>query len=1023
MNFYKSIISALILASFMTGCRKDEGVATGGEEAYNIEVSLPDGPVAKTHLGERSGDIFPLLWSEGDRLSLNGTPSYPLSAEDAGGRSASFGFRGSIRAPYNVLYPATTEADKVNFLSIQKYTVDSFDPAALPMYASSGSYSDAEMHHLGTLLGFPFTGTGTALKQLIVMSIDGTVLSGTFTLETDADGAFTGSFAARDGASTATLVFPEGGLALDATPVTAWISVPSGEYSRGFTALVVDTDDHAMMLSFLTKETANHSLMPGCAILFPSTAFNPGAGLFIIDEPEDLVLLSQEPTTHPEVLLVKDLDMSGVNGWTPVEGFSGLFNGAGHCISGLGAAVFGTMDGEVRNLTVHASIESSATVIAGIANEVSASGRVVSCSVKGSIKYEGNSSEALYLGGIAAKCHGEIVSCTAAAAIEYASGATSGNSFLGGIAGYMTREAAIGMAGLEALPEASVTLNYPAEGTPQLRAGGLFGYITSPETTLKDCSNAGALMLTVTEGAANSRVWLGGIAGNITSSGDGAVKLLSCSNKGSITVDGKGKMGENSVYNRPFSVAGIVAKCQITGASVTSRILLENCENTGDITLASSHASSQIGYLAGICADAIAANIEDKQCTNSGNITVTGYTDRFAIAGHIGIVWRREGVKTTLSVTGKGETPVNTGKLAWHDGSKCTKHPVAGGVVGLLMAQDIVPLEFSIKNCSNAGVIDRITSATASFTIAPANEASAGGIVGNVGFQSSTDAYSYVSGTIENCSNSAQITINAFAGETIIVEKTVDQSFPGGILGFSHAKYGLVNVKDCSNSGYMQITAGNAGGIVGRIQSNTQVMHSLNTGRVGEFDLSYPTSYVSTGYSITGGIVGAMVYTDGNDVSKIEYCHNAGDISGCHRKSDDTGTILRPTVGGIIGRYDAGRSYAAVRYCKNSGHVRSYRAASSSSTWQYSGLISGSYSEDPVGSGVFAIVRDCGVGGFISRASWIIPTAGDGEYPFYNYIYCYQVLGGDYPVTTPEGTGFAEGCVVWDGISKLPWED
>ena len=411
---------------------------------------------------------------------------------------------------------------------------------------------------------------------------------------------------------------------------------------------------------------------------------------------------------------------------------------------------------------------------------------------------------------------------------------------------------------------------------------------------------------------------------------------------------------------------------------------------------------------------------------------MSGYTDRIAIAGHLGIIWRVEGSKTVLALSGKGDVPVNTGQMVYKDETKCMKHPVGGGVVGQIMAQEAVPLEFSIKDCSNSGMIDRSSPPSASFTIAADHEASAGGILGNIGFVSSTPNYSFVSGTVENCSNSAQITINAYAGETTILEKTTNQSFLGGIVGFSYARGGLVTIKDCRNSGYMRITAGNAGGILGRIQGNTvvtgsktdtDVTYTLNSGRVGEFDLSLPTSYVSTGYSITGGIVGAMIFDDPDDVSKIEYCHNAGDISGCHRKSDGAGTITRPTVGGIIGRYDAGRSYAAVRYCKNSGHVRSYRAASSSSTWQYSGIISGSYPEDPVGSGNYAIVRDCGIGGFISRASWIVPTAEDGEYPYYNYIYCFLNLGEDYPITTEEGTGFAEGCLAWDGVSKLPWEE
>ena len=1023
---YHLLLSALSCVVLFQGCKEEELPALSGEHGVRMNLSLPDGPAVKTHLGERAGDLFPLLWSEGDRLSLNGTASYPLAAESAGGRRASFAFRGTVRPPYNVLYPATTAADQVVFPAEQTYAENSFDPAALPMYASGDSYTDATMHHLGALLGFPFTGSGVSLKQLVVMSLDGATLSGTFTLEMDGNGAFTGGFSSSEGATTANLDFPEGGLILGTEPQTAWISLPAGTYPKGFTALVVDTDDNAMMLSFLTKESSSHTLAPGSAMLFPSTDFNPGAGLFLIDEPEDLVLLAQQPTAHPEVLLVKDIDMSGISGWSPVEGFDGIFNGAGHTISGLDAAVFGTLEGEVRNLVVEASISSGASLIAGIANEVNPGARLVSCHVTGRMAYTGQNSATVYMGGIAAKCHGEIVSSSARVSLELPAESVAGVSFLGCIGGYMTSDTSFSFEGLNAEEGSSISFVYPLSGTPQLRAGGLFGYVNAPEVRFTGCSSAASVKAVVPATVTASKMWLGGIVGHVASSGGASVHFDVCRNSGSFSLEGKGGIGENSVYARPCAVGGIVGKCQITGTDDSSEAVFKACENSGDISLSSSTGSTsifaRITYLAGICGDVIAAHVTDDACTNSGDITASGYSDRLSIAGHIAVLWRREGSRTVLQVNGKGDVPVNTGRLQYQDDARSIKHPVAGGVIGQLLG-DVTPLDVSVKNCSNDGMIDRTASSGTSFTVNVSNEASAGGIIGSIGFQSSTDGYSSVSGTVEHCSNRAQITINAYAGETIAVEKTTDQSFLGGIIGFCHARNGLMTVRDCTNSGYMRLTAGNAGGIVGRIQSNTLVTGCTNAARVGEFDLTYPTSYVSTGYSISGGIVGAMLFTSPDDVSSINYCHNAGNISGCHRKAEGSGTITRPTAGGIIGRYDAGRDYAAVRYCKNSGHVRSYRAASSSSTWQYSGIISGSYSEDPVGSGYFAKVQDCGIGGFISRTSWIVPTDADGEYPYYNYIYCFQELGGDYPVSTGDGKGFAEGCVAWDGVSKLPWEE
>jgi hypothetical protein len=240
----------------------------------------------------------------------------------------------------------------------------------------------------------------------------------------------------------------------------------------------------------------------------------------------------------------------------------------------------------------------------------------------------------------------------------------------------------------------------------------------------------------------------------------------------------------------------------------------------------------------------------------------------------------------------------------------------------------------------------------------------------------------------------------------------------------------------------MRHTAGNAGGIVGRIQSNTivtgtkngsDITYTTNTGRVGEFGLDKPATYLSTGYAYSGGIVGAMIYTDASDKSKIEYCHNAGDIAGSHVLNESTGKgTARPTAGGIIGQYDFGRSYAAVRWCKNSGHTRCYRSFNGSSTNVYSGLISGSAMTNLIADPnapeeMLAIISDCAVGGLCLRGGgWTAPTPIEGEYPFYNYIYCYIYEGEDYPMFQPtneDGTGHAERCEWWDGISKTSWEE
>ena len=1085
MRLRKTFMILTALLPLSTGCLKEyeETANLSNEVIIELSVSLPDGGMTRTYLGERVENTFPMLWAEGDKVSLNGTVSTPVSAEDAGKKYGTFSFRGSVKSPFNILYPATEYADKVIFQAQQKYVPGSYDPLALAMYASCENHENATMKHLGTLLGFPFSvpsDVSASLKHLVIMSIDGNALAGTFELQKDVKGAFTGAMIPTEKVTTATLQFPEGGLVLSNEPVTAWIALPAGEYPKGFIALVVDTNDKAMMLNFMTKEDSAANLQAGTAVLFPTVEFDPAEGIFIIDEPTDLIQLSSEPTAHPEVLMVNAIDMSGVDNWTPIDGFTGLFNGAGHTITGLQTALFNTLKGEVRNLNINADISSTGTMISALANEVSSDGKVSACSVKGSITYAGKQSSAVFIGGFAAKHYGEITESAAEVYLNIPSDAlggatyvggfagysegdfsvltgncriecrgTIGNSFCGQIAGYLKSGDEVDLRNIQTVEGSSIDLTYPTTGTPYLRFGGLFGYITAPQTDIKYSTNYTDVNVIVPEGVTSSKILLGGVAANISHSNEGAAKISSCINHGDITLTGNGRIGANSAIERPSCMAGIVAKCEIeSNASQNTSILLKDCVNNGNISLNSLDATNycQITYIAGICADINAADIQDLQCVNNGNLSVTGYTDRNCMAGHIGVFWPSVGSKSKLTIVGKGTEPVNTGTISYFDkeGQNCQRHPVAAGIVGNVMGSS-VPVEFHISDCTNSGQIDRRTPTTCKFKIEASSEASAGGIVGNIGFQSSTESYTDVSGLIENCANTAQITINAFTREDATfhdyhLEKTASQSFLGGIIGFSHAKNGGVTVKDCSNSGYMRLTAGNAGGIVGRIQSNTivkgtnapgNVTYTTNTGRVGEFGLDIPATYISTGYVYSGGIVGAMVYTDPSDPSKIEYCHNAGDISGSHVLNESTGKgTERPTAGGIIGQYDCGRSYAAVRWCKNSGHVRCYRSYNGSSTYFYSGLISGSALSNRIADPEapeekFARISDCAVGGLCLRNSgWTAPTSIDGEYPFYNYIYCYQDNWNiDYPPTTEDGTGYAEGCEVWDGISKTSWEE
>lgn len=111
----------------------------------------------RTALGEPEGSMWPNLWCEGDVISVNGVLSEPLSAEAAGGSTATFTVHG-VSAPYEAVYPAgATEIP-----TEQTYVEGSYDPAAFVMHASSNTI-DLDFVPQSTIFRFTPTGDGGEL--------------------------------------------------------------------------------------------------------------------------------------------------------------------------------------------------------------------------------------------------------------------------------------------------------------------------------------------------------------------------------------------------------------------------------------------------------------------------------------------------------------------------------------------------------------------------------------------------------------------------------------------------------------------------------------------------------------------------------------------------------------------------------------------------------------------------------------------------------------------------------------------
>ena len=187
-KIFMAVVAGMFAFSCVTDTTEDLGVKVGGHEGVTT-LTLSMAEVTKTHLGAKEGDLYPLYWSEGDAISVNGVTSTPLTAEQANGADASFTFDGELSAPYCVVYPAAvtktdgeaTEGEEgvepepetpvataypVHFLTEQPYTVGTFAPAAAPMYGYAEVKGTITMQHLTGVLRLAKIGRASCRERV-----------------------------------------------------------------------------------------------------------------------------------------------------------------------------------------------------------------------------------------------------------------------------------------------------------------------------------------------------------------------------------------------------------------------------------------------------------------------------------------------------------------------------------------------------------------------------------------------------------------------------------------------------------------------------------------------------------------------------------------------------------------------------------------------------------------------------------------------------------------------------------------
>ncbi len=600
-------VVALFAYSCTTDTTEELGIGLDNGQVTEFAVSLEE---SRTQLGEKVGDLYPLYWSEGDKISVNGVESEALTANEAGAAVTSFTVAGALNAPYCIAYPAAP-AGQVLFADKQVHTSNTtFASGVATMYAYSENVG-AQMNHLTGVLKIGVTGSDKlALAQ--ISTIDRKPIAGAFAFDF-ANGVATATEASKD---IIEYSFGEG-VELSAEPTYIHVAVPAGVYTELYVTLydveggvmyaTVKTDSEKPLVASKVREFSN------------SIAYAATDKVFVVKDAASLkAFAAQAATLEKDVLFVADVDLTG-EAWTSIEGYNGTVRGNGYSIKGLTAPLFGSTSATIRGLHLKGVniVETVNPNVGAFARNIQASALsspvVEHCSASGKITVncqdftpEVDSHISIAVGGLVGYVKGaSFYDCVNNVALDVKQSAKSGNTnanaaCFGGISGFTYTQKYITTQDTVVVLSNCVNCKNNANikiveksftGTPSVEGSGKFSPVA---------------------------VWVGGIIGsNYSTAGQ--------PNTGSITSNlvNNGTIEVCDTYSADCFISGVIAN--------TYTSTRDKWVNNGKISLSNCYASRV--FVAGITGCIQSATLANSH--NYGAIEVKDVTTRNANIGGV----------------------------------------------------------------------------------------------------------------------------------------------------------------------------------------------------------------------------------------------------------------------------------------------------------------------------------------------------------------------------------------------------
>ena len=603
-KFFVAVAALFVGVSCATDATEDLTQQIAGNGQTVITVSTGD---TKTSLGEKDGDTYPVYWSEGDKIALNGVASAALAAEFVGKTAAEFKWEQEYELPYLLTYPAGANG-VITFDSSQAYAAGTFAVNTAPMYAYVTAEGAVNLQHLAGVLRLGvYAQEETVIRSMYIENLGDAPIAGDFTCSID------GVLTPTENVTTK-ITYSVGNVVLSQEPTLFHIVVPAGEYEA--LRLTIITDKGIMVAK--VKAGEGKEVAAGVVREFGNVEFSSKGGTcFEVKDEPTLAGFAAAVTdgsikAYDIVRVTANVDMTDKT-WTPIEGFTGILDGGNHTISGLTQPLFGELNGIVTNLTVDVTIATTTNgdKVGALAKRIGVC-KLVNCTAKGSINFASTGTSAPHVGGLFGStlgtAHVEVIGCNNYCNLSI-TGDTKCNIYIGGLTGYVS-DATFS----DCHNYGSVTFDSKAVASTAkyLYMGGLIGSNQGTDITMTGCSNNGTV--TTTSKTTNKvNVLIGGIIGHTKR----VIIGKNLTNNGAINLQSSAPR---------YWCGGVIG--WFDKDSPCDLSYLDNCRNTGAITLAK--AGSGVCYIGG-CLGAVESNVSGiiKNFHNSGDLNLNeGQTSR-----------------------------------------------------------------------------------------------------------------------------------------------------------------------------------------------------------------------------------------------------------------------------------------------------------------------------------------------------------------------------------------------------------